>query len=111
MYDYYLSREEDRYYKNRMFVDIPAVGQKSFYGKAKFVHYKNGFVGCLSYDTVVCVYNPKTGEFYKTWESWSATTNKHIDSFMRYFGMRGFCKKEWLALEHQYFDWIYKFIK
>lgn len=109
MYDYYLTKEENKTYKNRRFYDIPAVGQKSFYGKAKFVMYNNGFVGCLSYDTIVCVYNPITGEFYKTWNDWSATTSKHIHSFMIYFGMRGFNKKEWLDLEYTYFKWLYKF--
>jgi len=109
MYDFYMNREENKFYKNRMFCDIPAVGQKSFYGKAKFVTYENGFIGCLSYDTIVCVYNPDTGEFYRTWNDWSATTSKHINSFMRYFGMYGFNKKEWLDFPCKYFEWLYKF--
>ena len=106
---YYLNREENKKYKNRSFADIPAYNQKSFYGKAKFITYNNGFIGCLSYDTIVCIYNPDTGEFYKTWSAWSATTSKHIDSFMRYFNMRGFSKKDWLNLEYFYFNWLYHF--
>ena len=109
MYNYYLSKEGNKYYRNRNFTDIPAVNQKSFYGKAKFIEYKNGFIGCLSYETIVCVYNPNTGEFYKTWNAYSNTTIKHINSFMHYFGMNGFNKKEWISLEHHYFNWIYKF--
>ena len=109
MYDFYLNREENNEYKNRKFVDIPAVNQKSFYGKAKFITYNNGFIGCLSYDTVVCVYNPNTGEFYKLWDEWSATTAKHIDSFCNYFGFRGFNKKEWLNLEYSLCYWAYDF--
>ena len=109
MYDYYLTKTENNEYKNRQFVDIPAHTQKSFYGKAKFITYTNGFIGCLSYNTIVCVYNPNTGEFYKTWDDWSTTTSKHINSFMYYFGMRGFCKKDWLNLEYSFFNWIYNF--
>lgn len=109
MYNYYMTREENKEYKNRKFIDIPAIGQKSFYGKAKFIPCSNGFVGCLSYDTIVCIYNPETGEFYKTWNDWSATTSKHIHSFMRYFGMSGFNKKDWLNLEYTFFDWLYNF--
>lgn len=109
MYDYYLTREENKEYINKQFCDIPAIGQKSFYGKAKFVQYKNGFVGCLSYDTVVCVYNPTTRKFYRTWDDWSATTSKHINSFMRYFGLSGFNKKEWLAIPCATFNWLYQF--
>ena len=98
MYDYYLNREENKYFANRNFIDIPAIGQKSFYGKAKFVKYKNGFIGCLSYDTIVCIYNPNTGEFYKTWNNWSATTAKHINSFLAMFGLPKLTKKQWFEL-------------
>ena len=109
MYDFYLTKDENNYYNNRNFIDIPAIGQKSFYGKAKFIDYRNGFIGCLSYDTIVCVYNPNTGEFYRTWDDWSATTAKHFNSFLNYYGMRGFNKKEWLNLEYTHFKWLYKF--
>lgn len=109
MFDMYLTKEENKIFNNWPLVDIPAYNQKSFYGKAKFINYNNGFIGCLSYNTVVCVYNPGTGEFYKTWNDWSATTAKHIHSFMLYFGMNGFNKKEWLNLDGTHFNWLYTF--
>lgn len=113
MYNYYLTKEENNYYKrgeNANFktidgekiieiFDLPATSQKSYYGKAKIIRSEKARY-LLSYDTIICRLS-FGGEFRKLWDGWSATTAKHINDFMKFtkFG-RGFNKKEWENLDY-----------
>lgn len=81
---------------NTVYVElIPVDGRKSFYGKAKI--YKEGNeVFLVSYNTVVCKYNVKTGKFTRIWDGYSATTMRHISAFISNInGMGGIGKKWW----------------
>jgi hypothetical protein len=53
--------------------------RKSFYGKA-FVISHNGANYLQSYNTIVCGFD-KDGNFHRYWDSWSATTGKHVHEF------------------------------
>jgi len=66
--------------------------RKSFYGKAKV--FKCGKTIVLrSYDTMVCaIYR---GKFYKLWDGYSATTMRHINSFLYEYGIDGGGEKWW----------------
>ena len=113
MYDFYLTREENNYYKrneNANFktidgekvieiFDLPATIQKSYYGKAKVITTEKARY-LLSYDTIICRLS-FGGEFRKLWNDWSKTTANHINDFIRFtrFG-NGFNKKAWEALEY-----------
>ena len=69
----------------------PVTRQKSFYGKAEVIVLDDGTQLLKSYDTIV-LKRKASGELVRTWQSWSATTGKHIASFA------GINKKEYLAL-------------
>lgn len=112
MYDFYLSKEENNYYKkgeNAMFTtvngekvteifDLPATTQKSYNSKAKVIVTQEGKY-LLSYNTIVCGVL-SNGCFVKLWDDWSSTTAKHINDFMRVVHCgNGFNKKEWNKLE------------
>lgn len=65
---------------------LPSVNsQKSYYGKAKIITYRDtGVIELLSYDTIVAQY--KDGEFSVNGK-YSRTTTKHIKDFMAYLGL------------------------
>ena len=69
----------------------PVTRQKSFYGKAKVIVLDDGTQLLKSYDTIV-LKRKASGELVRTWQSWSATTGKHIAAFA------GINKKQYLAL-------------
>lgn len=69
---------------------------KSFYGKANIIE-ENGEVILQSYDTFVCMIN-KRGAFVRLWGGYSATTMRHINVFIKMFGIEGGGKKWWDAL-------------
>lgn len=73
----------------------PSGGQKSFYGKAIVTH-ANGKKHLTSYETDVCTI--VDGEFLRTWDGYSATTMKHINSFRIQYKMDPLTKKQWLKL-------------
>lgn len=123
MYDFYLTMEENNYYKrgeNANFktidgekvieiFDLPATRQKSYYGKAKIITTEKARY-LLSYDTIICRLS-FGGEFRKLWDGWSKTTANHINDFMRFtrFG-NGFNKKEWENLDcYNYTGVIYNY--
>lgn len=74
----------------------PTDGRKSFYGKAKVIE-MNGETLLQSYDTTVCKID-KSGEFVRMWEGYSATTMRHVNAFIKMFGISGGGKKWWDAL-------------
>lgn len=66
---------------------IPSTSQKSFYGKAKVIEI-NGSKLLQSYNTIVCGID-KSGNFSRYWDGESATTMKHVNSFLALFGIAG----------------------
>ena len=59
---------------------IPNDGRKSFYGKAHVIVKDNGTETLRSYETDV-LYRSSTGELFRTWNDWSATTGRHIKAY------------------------------
>lgn len=57
----------------------------------------NGGVACVSYDTIVCMYD-ENGAFLKLWEGFSKTTLKHINAFRHAHGDKLISKREWIEL-------------
>lgn len=83
----------------RKVFDLPCYdGRKSFYGKAKVEEI--GTVSILySYDTPICVYDTKKGTFTRLWNGYSATTIRHVNSFLCLYDLPGGGKKWWSSLE------------
>ena len=69
---------------------IPTDSHKSFWGKAEVIALKDGTKVLRSYSTYVAMI--KDGIVYRTWGGWSATTGRHIKSFI------GLNKKQYEAL-------------
>lgn len=57
---------------------------KSFYGRAVVKEYDDE-AELFSYGTKVA--RIKNGEFHQIWNRWSATTQRHIDSFRVHYGL------------------------
>jgi hypothetical protein len=72
---------------------MPCASQKSFYGKAKVIE-KNGSKLLQSYNTIVCGID-NNGRFSRYWAGESATTMRHVNSFLRLFGVAGVGVKWW----------------
>lgn len=70
----------------------PANSQKSFYGKATVYEYADGARVLVSYSTRVAEIAPD-GSFRRLWSGFSATTMKHINSFIALYGVDGGGKK------------------
>lgn len=69
--------------------ELPCLDRcKSFYGKAKAIEYDDGTKELKSYDTIVCRITP-AGEIIRLWAGYSATTMRHINSFLSYYGYPG----------------------
>lgn len=58
---------------------LPDDSHKSFYGKAKVIVTDEGEY-LRSYNTIV-MYRDNNGNYYSTWNGWSATTGRHIKAF------------------------------
>jgi len=84
---------------------MPYDSRKSFYGKAKILeNIETGDVFLQSYDTIVC--GIVNGHFEKYWPGYSATTMRHINSFIYAYSHKAdniTCqssgKKFWEAME------------
>ena len=79
--------------------DLPVMDgiRKSFYGKAIVTELDNGDIELTSYTTIVCrIHN---GEFQKLWDGYSATTMRHINSFLCFYGIEGGGKAWWDKLK------------
>lgn len=82
----------------RTFELIPVYDKaKSFYGKAMVIEYDNGNIELRSYDTIVA--RIRNGKFERLWNGYSATTMRHINSFINTFGVDGGGKTWWTSLE------------
>lgn len=79
--------------------DLPVVNGrgKSFYGKAKVSEFDNGDIELTSYNTIVCRIHK--GKFQKLWNGYSATTMRHINSFLDFYGVEGGGKAWWNNLK------------
>lgn len=68
-------------------------GRKSFYGKAQVIERGDGYIYLRSYYTDVGrVIN---GMFERLWDGYSATTMRHVNSFLDEFGIDGGGKAWW----------------
>ncbi len=76
------------------------IHQKSFYGKARLLRYHDGkTVSLQSYNTVVCQIKDNAF-FIKLWGGYSATSLRHINSFLALFDSDiKLSKKQWERLE------------
>lgn len=72
----------------------PTDSRKSFYGKAKVIKKDNGETVLQSYETDVCKIN-SNGEFVRLWDGYSATTMRHVNSFLNLVGIAGGGKAWW----------------
>lgn len=75
----------------------PVDGRKSFYGKAVAIERDNGDIELISYNTIVA--RIRNGKFERLWSGYSATTMRHINSFINTFGINGGGKAWWDSLE------------
>ena len=75
--------------------DLPCLdGRRSFYGKAQIIEQDNGETVLRSYQTEVCRVT-SGGAFVRMWAGWSATTGRHINSFLFFMGIPGGGKAWW----------------
>lgn len=78
-----------------MLYDLPCFdSRKSFYGKAKVLVMPDGERRLISYNTTVCSVD-KSGHFRRHWGGYSATTMRHVNSFLIYTGTPGGGKSWW----------------
>ena len=80
--------------------DLPVMSdtRKSFYNKAKVTELDNGDIELTSYNTIVC--RIRNGKFERLWDGYSATTMRHINSFLEFYGIEGGGKAWWDKLEY-----------
>lgn len=64
----------------------PYDSRKSFYGKARVEH-DGDICVCYSYHTPVAAFTH--GMMFRLWGGYSATTQRHLNAFAVYCGMRG----------------------
>ena len=69
--------------------------RKSFYGKAVVLE-ENGEKTLYSYGTRVCKLD-KSGHFRRLWGGYSATTMRHVNSFLVHYDQEGGGKNWWTA--------------
>ena len=74
----------------------PTDNRKSFYGKAIIIEKDNGEKILQSYETEVCKIK-SNGEFVRLWSGYSATTMRHVNSFVQLFNIARGGKSWWDA--------------
>ena len=79
--------------------DLPVMSdtRKSFYNKAVVTEHDNGDIELRSYNTTVC--RIRNGKFERLWDGYSATTMRHINAFVDFYGIEGGGKAWWTKLE------------
>lgn len=76
-------------------LELPCTdSRKSFYGKATVIYTPDNCKYLRSYNTIVC-YVDAFGIFHRTWDGYSATTMRHINSFLDYCHISGGGKAWW----------------
>ena len=86
----------------KFYID-PIDGRKSFYNKCIVTEQDNGEKVLTSYTTPVMKITTE-GEPVRLWSGWSATTQRHIDAFLTFYGLsqhRGKAATSKLRLEAQ----------
>lgn len=90
--------EEEIPTKERIFQLSPNDSHKSFYGKAWVKECSNGEKLLQSYNTVVCMIDAQ-GHFKRLWHGWSATTQRHINAFLAFYGLQNLSgKANWIEM-------------
>lgn len=91
-----IKKTEDKFMKT---FDLPAMHDraKSFYNKAVVTEHDNGDIELRSYNTIVC--RIRNGKFERLWDGYSATTMRHINAFVDFYGIEGGGKAWWTKLE------------
>lgn len=82
----------------RTFELKPNDSHKSFYKKAFVEEWDNGDKRLFSYGTQVCIITGES-DVIRTWYGWSATTQRHVNTFLSHYGiteMHG--KANWLQM-------------
>jgi len=77
----------------------PCDSHKSFYGKARVIEH-NGEATLYSYNTRVCVIELLNRRVVRCWMSYSATTMRHVNSFLQHYGLPKLSKAEWEKLDY-----------
>lgn len=89
--------------------ELPPIGDgaKSFWKKAYIIERDDGVVELQSYNTIVCRFVDDENKacfhgmarkrFERLWAGYSATTMRHINAFLRYYGFEGGGKAWWLS--------------
>lgn len=80
----------------KMYELQPNDSRKSFYGKARVIEKDNGEKVLQSYNTEVCKVT-SGGQFVRLWSGYSATTMRHVNSFIDLVGIAGGGKAWWDA--------------
>lgn len=80
----------------KMYELQPNDSRKSFYGKARVIEKDNGEKVLQSYNTEVCKVT-SGGQFVRLWSGYSATTMRHVNSFLDLVGIVGGGKAWWDA--------------
>lgn len=76
---------------------IPIDGRKSFYHKAQVTVGGDGTRYLWSYGTLICSMDVD-GTIHKHWSGWTATTGRHIKSFVG----KSISKKLWLEMAFEF---------
>lgn len=78
----------------KLVFDLPCMdNHKSFYGKAQVIETTAGRY-LKSYQTIVLFWS-YGGTLVKLWDGYSATTMRHINSFMQFVGLAQYSGKNW----------------
>ena len=78
--------------------ELPCLdSRKSFYGKATVIQKDDGTRVLRSYHTEVCAVT-SDGKVIKLWDGYSATTMRHVNSFLRFCGVNEGGKAYWDSL-------------
>ena len=81
---------------NTKIYDLPCYDNRdSFYGKTKVIE-EDKRILLQSYSTIVGYI--ENGIFHKTYSGYSATTMRHVNSFLDHFNLSGGGKKWWDSL-------------
>ena len=91
-----LRKESKQWYDMTEAELTPIDSRASFYGKALLLKGKHGTY-LRSYTTMVCAVS-NDGEVIRLWHGYSATTMRHINSFMKYNGLPFVGKTWWDSL-------------
>ena len=84
---------------------MPTDSRKSFYHKAIVTERGDGAAVLRSYETEVCMIDA-AGNFRRLWSGESATTMRHVNSFLYYYGISGGGIAWWRQQPVEEFNWI-----